>query len=133
MHISRTTGGSVRGSPQIALDIIPPFKEYYFIDTDIAKVAELKKLVAKRPEAYVLHGDCNSKLLTDVFPKVMYKDFCRGLCLLDPYGLDLDWKVIETAGQMKTIDMFLNFPIMDMNRNVLWDNPEGVDPADILR
>ncbi len=133
MHISRTTGGPVRGSPQIALDIIPPFKEYYFIDTDIAKVAELKKLVAKRPEAYVLHGDCNSKLLTDVFPKVMYKDFRRGLCLLDPYGLDLDWKVIETAGQMKSIDMFLNFPIMDMNRNVLWGNPEGVDPADMLR
>ena len=26
MHISRTTGELVRGSPQIALDIIPPFK-----------------------------------------------------------------------------------------------------------
>lgn len=133
MHISRTTGGPVRGSPQIALDIIPPFKEYYFIDTDIAKVAELKKLVAKRPEAYVLHGDCNSKLLTEVLPKVKYEHFRRGLCLLDPYGLDLDWKVIKTAGQMKSIDMFLNFPVMDMNRNVLWSNPEGVDPADILR
>lgn len=132
-HISRTTGDTVPGSPEIALNIIPPFQEYYFIDIDGAKVAELKKKVAERPEAHVLEGDCNSKLLTDVFPKVMYEDFRRGLCLLDPYGLDLDWKVIESAGQMGTIDMILNFPIMDMNRNVLWSNPEGVDPTDILR
>jgi len=132
-HISKTRGSTVPGSPQIALSIAPPFKEYYFIDIDGAKVAALEKLVANRPEAHVLEGDCNSKLLTDVFPKVMYKDFRRGLCLLDPYGLDLNWDVMKTAGQMKSIDMFLNFPVMDMNRNVLWLNPEGVDPADILR
>jgi len=65
-HISRTTGGTVPGSPQIALNIAPPFKEYYFIDIDGAKVAELNKIVANRPEAHVLKGDCNSKLLTDM-------------------------------------------------------------------
>jgi len=132
-HISRTTRDTVRGSPQIALDIVPPFKEYYFIDIDGAKVAELKRIAANRPEAHVLEGDCNSKLLTDVFPNVMYEDFRRGLCLLDPYGLDLDWEVTKKAGQMGSIDMFLNFPVMDMNRNVLWGNPEGVDYAAILR
>jgi len=132
-HISRTRRSFVPGSPQIALDIIPPFKEYYFIDIDGDKVSELKRIVVNHPEAHVLEGDCNSKLLTDVFPNVMYKDFCRGLCLLDPYGLDLDWKVINTAGKMHSIDMFLNFPVMDMNRNVLWSNPDGVDYADILR
>src|SRR5204863_2278374 len=57
----------------------------------------------------------------------------RGLCLLDPYGLQLDWKVIEAAGKMRTIDMFLNFPVADMNRNVLWRDPEGVDAADLKR
>jgi len=132
-HISRRTKDLVPGSPQVALDIIPPFKEYYFIDIDGAKVAELNRIVANRPEAHVLKGDCNSRLLADVFPKVMYKDRRRGLCLLDPYGLDLDWRVIKEAGQMKSIEIFLNFPVMDMNRNVLWSNPEGVDSADILR
>jgi three-Cys-motif partner protein len=132
-HISKTTRAFVRGSPLIALNITPPFKEYYFIDIDGAKVAELNKIVASRPEVHVLKGDCNSKLLTDVFPNVMYGDYRRGLCLLDPYGLDLDWKVIRTAGQMKSIEIFLNFPVMDMNRNVLWSNPDGVDPADIMR
>jgi three-Cys-motif partner protein len=132
-HLSRTTKTIVSGSPQIALNIKPPFKEYYFIDIDGAKVTELNKIVVGRPEAHVLKGDCNSKLLTDVFPNVMWKDFRRGLCLLDPYGLDLDWEVIKIAGQMRSIEIFLNFPVMDMNRNVLWSNPDGVDPTDIIR
>lgn len=28
---------------------------------------------------------------------------------------------------MKSIELFLNFPVADMNRNVLWRNPEKVD------
>lgn len=30
---------------------------------------------------------------------------------------------------MKTLDVFLNFPVADMNRNVLWRDPESVDPS----
>ncbi len=29
--------------------------------------------------------------------------------------------------------MFLNFPIMDINRNALWRNPDGIDETDITR
>jgi three-Cys-motif partner protein len=45
----------------------------------------------------------------------------------------LRWEVIEAAGKMKSVDLFLNFPVMDMNRNVLWLKPEGVDPANVER
>jgi len=90
-------------------------------------------LTAKRPEAHVYYGDCNIKLLQDVFPKVRWTDYKRGLCLLDPYGLHLKWEVIKTAGHMRSIDMFLNFPIADMNRNILWRNPERVPPVNIQR
>ena len=41
--------------------------------------------------------------------------------------------MIETAGKMRSIDMFLNFPVADINRNVLWRHPEGVDAADLKR
>jgi len=34
---------------------------------------------------------------------------------------------------MKSIEIFLNFPVMDMNMNVLWDNPEKVDPQQAAR
>ena len=33
----------------------------------------------------------------------------------------------------RTIDMFLNFPIMDMNRNAISRNPDDVPPAGIQR
>ncbi len=52
---------------------------------------------------------------------------------MDPYGLHLDWQVIKTAGEMNSIEIFLNFPVADINRNVLWRNPDGADAADIER
>ena len=132
-HISKRTRGIVKGSPQIALDINPPFKEYHFIDIESAKIVELRKLVAQRAGTYIYEGDCNPILLNKVFPRAKYEEYRRALCLLDPYGLHLNWEVIQTAGQMKSIDIFLNFPVVAMNRNVLWRNPENVDPSDIER
>src|SRR5437588_8672277 len=40
---------------------------------------------------------------------------------------------MQMAGQVGTIDMFLNFPIMDMNRNAFLWKPELADPDDIAR
>ena len=53
--------------------------------------------------------------------------------MLDPYALHLDWDVILQAGQSKAVDMFLNFPVMDMNRNAIWRNPNGVAQSDVER
>jgi len=130
---SRATGQFIAGSPLNALNVSPPFREYHLIDLDQNKVAALRSAVGSRQDVRIYEGDCNEILLQDVFPKVLFKDYRRGLCLLDPYGLHLNWEVICTAGQMKTIDMFLNFPVADMNRNVFWRNPEAVDPRDIAR
>jgi three-Cys-motif partner protein len=68
-----------------------------------------------------------------VLPNAKYKDYRRALCILDPYGLHLNWEVIHTAGQMKSIDIFLNFPVADMNRNVLLRKPDEVSPVQVKR
>ena len=93
----------------------------------------MKQLVGDRKDVHIYQGDANEVLLTEIFPQVRYDQFRRGLCLLDPYGLHLNWDVIERAGELKTIDIFLNFPIMAMNRNSLWRNPERVEASDIER
>jgi len=72
-------------------------------------------------------------LLDRIFPNIKYEQFRRGLCLLDPYGLHLNWEVLETAGKMKSIEIFLNFPTMDMNRNALWRNPEQIGDENAAR
>lgn len=51
----------------------------------------------------------------------------------DPYGLHLKWETIKKAAELKTVDLFINFPIMDMNRNVLFENLSKTEPADIER
>lgn len=82
---------------------------------------------------FLYPGDCNEILLQKVFPNIKYKDYKRGLCILDPYGLHLNWNVIEKAGALKTIDLFLNFPTLDMNRNVFWKNPKEVSKYNLGR
>jgi three-Cys-motif partner protein len=123
----------IPGSPVNALLIDPPFSEYYLIDIDKVRTEALAEMVGGRPNVHIREGDCNSILLEQVFPQIRFEDYRRGLCLLDPYGLHLDWKVIRRAGQMGSMELFLNFPVADMNRNVLWRNPAGVDHADIER
>ena len=133
VHISRSTKEFVLGSPLNALNVRPAFSEYHFIDIDQARVEGLQQVAQQRKNVFVYEGDCNQVLLEQVFPKVQFKDYRRGLCLLDPYGLHLDWQVIYTAGQMKSVEIFLNFPIMDMNMNVLKHDPESVPPEQAIR
>ncbi|OQX92932.1 MAG: hypothetical protein B6D58_00450 [candidate division Zixibacteria bacterium 4484_95] len=127
IHLSKTTGKLVPGSPLNAINIKPQFTNYYFIDIENIKVKVLLEISKQKPEVKVFEGDCNKILLDKVFPNVRYKNYRRGLCLLDPYGLHLDWTVIEKAGKMKSIEIFLNFPIADMHRNVLRKNPKDID------
>jgi three-Cys-motif partner protein len=47
--------------------------------------------------------------------------------------MHLDWQVIQQAGQSGAIDMFLNFPIMDINRNALLRNPADAKPEELAR
>lgn len=132
-HVSRRSGGVIPGTPRIALDIDPPFSEYHFIDLSGDRVLALAQLAEGRPDVYLYEADCNTVLVERVFPRAKWEDRRRALCLLDPYGLDLKWKVVRAAGTMKSIEIFLNFPLMDMNRNVLWHDPERVFPAQVDR
>ena len=133
VHVSRTSGRFVAGSPMNALLVKPPFRQYHFIDLDEKKVVALENLAKERPDVKIYHGDCNRVLLDNVLPQAKWEDYRRALCILDPYGLHLDWKVIAEAGAMRSVDVFLNFPIADMNRNVLWRDRQGVAPEQIRR
>jgi len=131
-HVSKRSKELIPGSPQNALNIEPAFEEYYLVDLDAARADELRRQTKGRSNVHVCCGDCNEILVAEVFPKIQYKDYRRALCILDPYGLHLDWKVIASAAELGTIEIFLNFPILDMNRNVLWRN-DGASAADVER
>lgn len=131
-HISKATGEFVPGSPLNALLIQPPFSEFHLIDLDGTRAAELRRVVGQRTDVLIHQGE-NSVLLKEVFPLCRYNDYHRALCLLDPYALNVDWKVIETAGKMRSLEIFYSFMIMDANMNVLWRDPAKVAADQLAR
>jgi len=132
-HLSKRTGEFVPGSPLNALEVAPPFREIHLIDLHGGKVAELQRHVGSRQDVFIYEGDANKLLLDTVLPRCRYEDFNRALCLLDPYALNVDWNVLQTAGQMGSVEIFYNFMIMDANMNVLWRKPDSVAPAQVTR
>jgi three-Cys-motif partner protein len=132
-HISKQTGQQIEGSPARALRISPPFDRYYFIDMNPKKTKYLQKPCDGRGDVSIHTGDCNTYLTTQLLPTIQYADYKRALCLLDPYGLHLNWEVMLQAGQSKATDMFLNFPVMDMNMNAIWHTPENASQDGIER
>jgi len=133
VHLSRNTGEWVAGSPLNALAVEPPFREFHFIDADGNRAAQLRELAGNKSEVFTYEGDCNDILPSRIFPRAEYQNYGRALCLLDPYNINLAWEVVAKAGKMATIEIFLNFMIMDMNMNVLRHNPDKVDPRQVAR
>ncbi len=139
-HITKSEGNLVWGSPLQALLIDPPFSTYHLIDLDRGNTEVLEEQVKSRTSGpydpksvHIYNADSNQLLLDKIFPLVRYEDYKRGLCLLDPYGLHLDWEVIEKAGRMRSLEIFYNFSIYDMNRNVLRHDTSKVDKKQIER
>lgn len=132
LHESRTSGAIVPGSPLNALKTLPPFREYHFIDLNPARVENLRTLAPGRSDVHVHEGDCNRELLK-LLPTARREDYRRALCLLDPYGIDIAWDVVAAAGRMRSVEIFLNFMVMDMNMNVLLHHPEKALPSQIER
>ena len=126
----------ISGSPINALDIEHKFSEYHFIDINQSKIDHLQELIAERPEAKTVHlhlGDPNEVLKRTILPNYQYESFKRALCILDPYGLDIEWETIESIGKARTMDVFLNFPLMDINRNAALKILEVSDPEEGAR
>ncbi len=134
IHISKTTGEMVPGSPSNALLVEPRFDRIVLIDLDSEKVESLKALCGNDKRVEIKTGDCNEILLNTIVPSLSYSSYWRGLCVLDPYGIHgktLRWKTIKQLADLKTVDIFLNFPLMDINRNTLRKRLANTDDTDV--
>jgi three-Cys-motif partner protein len=128
VHFAKATGEFVQGSPLNALNVTPPFDEIHLIDASEDRTRQLRQLAGDRQAVHIYAGDCNDILISKVFPRAQYTDYARALCLLDPYDLNLSWELVKAAGQSGSIEIFINFMIMDANRNALRRDPSTVLP-----
>lgn len=113
-------GDLVAGHPLNVLRVEPPFRHHFLLDLDGGRAATLRQHVGARPDVTLLEGDGNALLLGDVLPRVRADDYRRALCVLDPCGLGLDWRVIQAAGRLRTLDLFVSLPATDERGEPLW-------------
>ena len=140
---SKDTGEILKGSPLYALETEFPFTSYYFIDSDKGKTERLRQICDEKypnREIHIKTGDSN-KIIKEILPKFSFNEYDRILCLLDPYGLHLAWDVIVELGHLGKgegkqcdspgiVDIMINFPIMDINRNYGPIDPSAVPKED---
>jgi three-Cys-motif partner protein len=132
LHIRKGDGEEVLGSPLVALRVQPPFNEYHFIDLDGERVEFLKGQVGSRPDVKFYKADSNQVMLESVLPRFSYVKRTRALCVLDPYKLTLDWRVVCAAGNSQAVEVFINFPVMHMNRNCKQEDLSKILPGELV-
>lgn len=109
-----------RGSARIALDLESPFDEYIFVDKNPVHVGELNRMIDTDfprlvDRCKVWHGD-GCEILREL---CTYRDWKkqRAVVFLDPYGMNVEWAVLEWIANTKAIDLWLLFPLgMGANR-----------------
>jgi three-Cys-motif partner protein len=101
------------GSTRIALRVEPRFQRYIFIDKDPKNVAQLEELRDEHPDirnrVKLRTGDANECL------QKICRDYdwtrWRGVLLLDPYGMQVEWATIEAIARTHAIDLWYLFPL----------------------
>jgi len=111
------------GSPLIALGTEPTFDSFIFIERDNASIAKLRQQVAenyphKADQVMFKEGDANL-VLRDLAGK-NWKGR-RAVAFLDPFALHVSWETIARLAATETIDMWLLFPAMAVNRMLARD------------
>ena|SRR5437870_2243855 len=107
------TEAFLKGSARIALEVEPPFKQYVFIEQDATRAQELENLKRqfgeKATRITIVREDANTYL----------KAWCertdwrvsRAVMFLDPYGMQVDWSLIEAIAKTQAVDLWILFPL----------------------
>lgn len=126
-HADVTSGGIFEGSPianeevildgsaRKALRIEPPFKRYWFAETNQKRAAVLKSLQREfASDITVYHGEANAGLRS-LFTSAPWSHghraaAQRAVVFLDPYGMSVDWETLKILANTKRADVWYLFP-----------------------
>lgn len=122
-RITTTAGRQVEidGSARLALDC-EGFDEYYFIEHKAAHADELQALMSAHPRgklARLARGRASDLL----WPMLMAKDWreWRGVLFLDPYGLQVNWPMVQQIARTRALDVFFLVSLSGLYRNAALD------------
>jgi three-Cys-motif partner protein len=103
--------GYMKGSALRALELNPGFQEYLFIEKDPDRCGELKKLTNDYPEKKISVENVEANEYLRKWCASTDWKTTRALIFLDPYGMQVDWTLLEEIAKTKAIDLWLLFPL----------------------
>jgi three-Cys-motif partner protein len=111
----------LKGSATIALETEPAFDKFLFIEQKKKHALELEKLKDKFPardaNIEIANAEAN-EYLRQWKASVNWKQW-RAVVFLDPYGMQVEWKTLETLAQTGAIDLWLLVPVGQAINRVL--------------
>ncbi|MFM7345853.1 MAG: three-Cys-motif partner protein TcmP [Tagaea sp.] len=115
---------------RIVSEVTPRFAKYIFIDADRQKTLAMQHRCSELPDINVdvINSDVSQTFLARVIPEIRASRKNRALCFLDPYGMHISWNVFQALGATGHAEVFINFPTLDIVRNVLRDSPSLIEP-----
>jgi three-Cys-motif partner protein len=136
-RVERTGGGlfesapirieaeDMAGSVLRALQVEPPFSRLAFIEGHHGRFQSLEEIRVANPNRGILcvKGDANEKLV-EIFGAPPWslqrggRGSCRGLCFLDPYGMNVDWATLKLLADTQAVDVWYLFPLEAVSRQL---------------
>lgn len=125
----------LKGSARIALDVEPPFKRYIFVEQDAERARELHELKRqfrqKAPGVEIVQQEANS-YLKEWCARTDWRVF-RAVVFLDPYGMQVNWSLIEAIAKTQAVDLWILFPLgVAVNRLLTKAEPPPTEWAQAL-
>nr|WP_320131973.1 three-Cys-motif partner protein TcmP [uncultured Holophaga sp.] len=109
---------SCPGSVLRSLQISNPFSQYYFIEKDVEKAAELRRKLGEMRvnKGLVWNGDANNEL-----PKIIQKlegPLHRGVVFLDPFAMTVEWRTLKAIAASRILDLWFLVPFGAISRTL---------------
>jgi len=118
----------LKGSAKRALEAVPPFDRYIFVETDPNNIRSLKDLKKEHRDMAtkieIVQGDANA-FLTEYCRKENWRS-ARAVVFLDPFATQVEWSTIKAVAATRAIDMWYLFPLMAVNRLMARDPDKAI-------
>lgn len=103
-----------KGSARIALELASPFDEYIFIEKREDHASQLSSTIKNEypglaSRCTVLQGD-GPAFMADLCRSRDWKK-CRAVVFLDPYGMNVEWSLLQLIAGTNAIDLWFLFPL----------------------
>lgn len=106
------------GSARIALQVVPRFHKYIFIEKSRRKTLELEKLRTEFPDKdgdiIIANADANCYIQELCLQRDWSKR--RAVLFIDPFGMQLSWETVSAVARTQAIDTWILFPVSAVNR-----------------